>query len=83
VAEAAAVGALGPRPDAIFASSPPLPVGIPGALAARRYRCSWVFDVRDLWPEAAVSFAEDNVRERQVARLEKVLERVAQRGPTA
>lgn len=58
VLEAAAVGAIGRRPDVIFASSPPLPVGIPGALAALRYARPWVFDVRDLWPEAAVSMGE-------------------------
>ncbi len=58
VLEAAAVGALVRRPDVVFASSPPLPVGVPGALVARRHRCPWVFDVRDLWPEAAVSMGE-------------------------
>lgn len=55
VAAALAVGMATSRPDVIFASSPPLPVGIPPLAAAIRHRCPWVLDVRDLWPEAAVA----------------------------
>ena len=58
VASAAAVGLTGARPQAVFASSPPLPVGIPALLTARRHRCPFVLDVRDLWPEAAVAMGE-------------------------
>ncbi len=57
-AMAAAVGGAGPRPDVILASSPPLPVGVAAAIAARRHRVPWVLDVRDLWPEAAVRIGE-------------------------
>jgi glycosyltransferase involved in cell wall biosynthesis len=74
VAEAAVVGSLGPRPDVVFASSPPLPVGIPGAVAARRFRRPLVFDVRDLWPEAAVAMGELTN-----PRLVGVLDRLARR----
>ena len=58
VAGAAAVGMGARRPQVIFASSPPLPVGVPAAVCARRHRVPWVFDVRDLWPEAAVAMGE-------------------------
>lgn len=40
--------------DVVFASSTPLTVGIPGWLAARRRRVPFVFEVRDLWPEAPI-----------------------------
>jgi glycosyltransferase involved in cell wall biosynthesis len=44
-----------PRPDVLFVSSPPLPIGL-GALVARGLsRVPMVFEVRDLWPQAAVS----------------------------
>lgn len=52
------VGALKRRPDVILASSPPLSVGVVGALLAVRYRAPLVFDVRDLWPEVAVALGE-------------------------
>lgn len=45
------------RPDVIVATSPPLITALPGAVAARaRFRSvPWVFEVRDLWPESAVT----------------------------
>lgn len=58
VAGATVVGLAAKRPDAIFASSPPLPDAIPAAVAAARHRCPWVLDVRDLWPEAAVAMGQ-------------------------
>ena len=48
-------GALLPRPDVIWVSSPPLSIGAVGSALARRFRRPWVFEVRDLWPESAVS----------------------------
>ncbi len=48
------------RPDVIFVSSPPLPAAAAAAAAAKRHRVPWVFDVRDLWPEAAVVLGELN-----------------------
>ncbi len=46
-------GALTRRPDVVFASSPPLSVGLVGEAVAARHRVPWVFDVRDLWPMVA------------------------------
>jgi len=40
------------RHDVVFATSTPLTVGIPGWLAAALRRTPFVFEVRDLWPEA-------------------------------
>jgi colanic acid biosynthesis glycosyl transferase WcaI len=44
-----------PRPDVIWASSPPLPVGTLGELLSLRFGRPWILEVRDLWPESAVS----------------------------
>ncbi|MFL5960997.1 MAG: glycosyltransferase family 4 protein [Gaiellaceae bacterium] len=44
-----------PRPDTVLVSSPPLPVGALGPLLARRFACPWLLEVRDVWPESAVS----------------------------
>ena len=45
------------RPDVIVATSPPLVVAVPAWVAARvRFRrVPWVFEIRDLWPESAVT----------------------------
>lgn len=43
------------KPDVVIASSPALTAAIPGMMAASRYRCPFVFEVRDLWPESAVT----------------------------
>ena len=52
---AATVAALrGPRPDVVFATSPPLTIALPAIAAARRWRVPLVFEVRDLWPEAPI-----------------------------
>jgi glycosyltransferase involved in cell wall biosynthesis len=72
---ASALSALLPRPDVILASSPPLPVGAAGAFAAMRHHVRWVFDVRDLWPDAAVAAGElsDGRMLRSAAWLERRL----------
>ncbi|MHB8872431.1 MAG: glycosyltransferase family 4 protein [Myxococcaceae bacterium] len=45
------------RPDVVIATSPPLIAVIPGWVAARvrRQRAPWIFEMRDLWPESAVT----------------------------
>jgi glycosyltransferase involved in cell wall biosynthesis len=43
------------RPDVVLATSPPLTVAITGWLASRWFRVPLVFEVRDLWPESAVT----------------------------
>jgi putative colanic acid biosynthesis glycosyltransferase WcaI len=55
-AGAAAARALTlPRPDVVLVSSPPLPVAGLGPVLARRFRCPWILEVRDIWPESAAS----------------------------
>jgi glycosyltransferase involved in cell wall biosynthesis len=51
---AAHVGRKFDRPDVVFATHTPLPVGLAGAALARHFRVPFVFEVRDLWPEGLV-----------------------------
>jgi glycosyltransferase involved in cell wall biosynthesis len=46
-----------PPPDIVIATSPPLIATIPGWVAARvsRHPVPWIFEVRDLWPESAIT----------------------------
>jgi glycosyltransferase involved in cell wall biosynthesis len=74
-AAAAIRGATLTRPDLIWASSPPLPVGTLGELLSRRFRRPWVLEVRDLWPESAVSVGWL----REETRLYRALDRAARR----
>jgi glycosyltransferase involved in cell wall biosynthesis len=57
-ASATVAGALRRRPDVVLASSPPLSVGAVGLTLARLHRAPLVLDIRDLWPEIAVSLGE-------------------------
>lgn len=45
------------RPDVVIATSPPLVAVIPGWVAARVSvsPVPWIFEIRDLWPESAVT----------------------------
>ncbi len=69
------------RPAVILASSPPLSVGAAAAMLARRWRVPWVFDVRDLWPEAAVVLGE--LRGRRAIAAAEHLERALYRSAAA
>jgi colanic acid biosynthesis glycosyl transferase WcaI len=60
------------RPDVILVSSPPLTVAPLGPALARRFRCPWILEVRDIWPESAVSVGwlrEDSLAYRLLERL--------------
>ncbi|HWQ23591.1 MAG TPA: glycosyltransferase family 4 protein [Gaiellaceae bacterium] len=50
--------ALGPRlcarPELLWVESPPLFIGLAARVLTRRWRCPYVFNVSDLWPESAV-----------------------------
>jgi glycosyltransferase involved in cell wall biosynthesis len=41
--------------DVVIGSSPPLPIILPAWLLARRKGAALVFEVRDLWPESAIT----------------------------
>lgn len=46
------------RYDMVFATSPPLFVGVSGYILSKLKRAYFVFDIRDLWPAAAVALGE-------------------------
>jgi glycosyltransferase involved in cell wall biosynthesis len=52
LASAVLRGAWLSRPDVVIGTSPQLLVGVAGYALARRFRCPFVFEVRDLWPES-------------------------------
>ena len=72
-AMATVVGSALRRPDVVLASSPPLPAAAAAAVVASRHRVPWVFDVRDLWPEAAIILGE--LPDGRLARIAERLER--------
>lgn len=61
------------RVDVVFATSPPLPVGLVGWIVARVRRARFVLDIRDLWPAAAEALGE--LRKPSLVRLAVMLER--------
>ncbi|MFQ6034982.1 MAG: glycosyltransferase family 4 protein [Sedimentisphaerales bacterium] len=52
---AAHVGKLLNKPDVIFATHTPLPIGLAGAALSRHFKVPFVFEVRDSWPDALVN----------------------------
>lgn len=52
---AARVGKKIPRPDVILATHTPLTVGLAGLELSRYFGVPFVFEVRDIWPEALVN----------------------------
>lgn len=67
--------------DVVFATSPPLPVGLIGWVLARVRRARFVLDIRDLWPAAAQALGELErpALLRAAERLERFLYRHADR----
>jgi glycosyltransferase involved in cell wall biosynthesis len=64
------------RPDIVIATSPPLVAAIPGWIAARvsLKPVPWIFEIRDLWPESAVTtgvLRDNSLLTRLLYRLEK------------
>jgi glycosyltransferase involved in cell wall biosynthesis len=70
---ATAAALRGPRPDVILASSPPLTMALPALAARVRHRAPFVFEVRDLWPEAPIQMGA--LRNRLLRRVARALER--------
>ena len=49
------IGKSLPAPDVVFATHTPLTIGLAGLDLGRYFRVPFVFEVRDLWPEALVN----------------------------
>lgn len=76
-AAAAAYEALRHDCDIVYATSTPLTVALPGAVAARRHRVPMVLEVRDLWPEMPIAIGALTTRYEILAA--RALERFAYR----
>jgi glycosyltransferase involved in cell wall biosynthesis len=48
----------GKKYDVVYATSPPLFVGLAGLIISKTRRIPFVFEVRDLWPESAVELGQ-------------------------
>ena len=70
---AAAAALRRARPDAVLAMSPPLTLGLAGWAAARRFDVPLVFNVQDVFPDAAVGVGA--VRGRRLIAAARRLER--------
>jgi glycosyltransferase involved in cell wall biosynthesis len=70
-----------PRPDVIYATSPPLTMALPALLAGLRHRAPFVFEVRDLWPEAPIQMGA--LRNPLLRAAARALERMAYRRAAA
>lgn len=70
------------RPDVVFASSTPITVALPGLAVSRLKNVPFVFEVQDLWPEAAIQMGAIK-RHGVIATLAKQLERAAYRRAAA
>jgi glycosyltransferase involved in cell wall biosynthesis len=66
-----------PRPDVVYATSPPLTMALPAIAASVRHRVPLVFEVRDLWPEAPIQMGA--LRNPLAQRLARGLERFVYR----
>ena len=52
---AARLGKQLDKPDVVFATHTPLTIGLAGAAVAEHFNVPFVFEVRDLWPDALVN----------------------------
>jgi glycosyltransferase involved in cell wall biosynthesis len=49
------IGKKLPAPDVVFATHTPLTIGLAGLALGRYFKVPFIFEVRDLWPEALVN----------------------------
>ena len=69
------------RADGVIAMSPPLTMGVVGRLVAWSHRCPFVFNIQDVFPDAAV--ATGAVTNRGVIAAASWLERISYRSTDA
>lgn len=74
-------GVFHPRQaDVLLVTSPPLFIGPSGWLLSRWYRCPWVLDIRDIWPDVVVNigaFKRESLFVKSLDRLARFLYRRA------
>jgi glycosyltransferase involved in cell wall biosynthesis len=63
--------------DLVYATSPPLFVGLAGYFISRIKNCKFVFEVRDIWPDAAIVLGQ--LKNRTLIKLSKKIENLCYR----
>jgi len=63
--------------DLVYATSPPLFVGLAGYLISRIKGCRFVFEVRDIWPDAAIVLGQ--LKNKTLIRLSQKIESLCYR----
>ena len=61
--------------DAVYALSPPITLGTAGKIASVRHRCPLVFNVQDIFPDAAIETGV--LRSKFLIRLAKTVEKIS------
>jgi glycosyltransferase involved in cell wall biosynthesis len=77
---ATAAALRGPRPDVVYATSPPLTMALPALVVAGARRVPLVWEVRDLWPEAPIQMGA--LRNPLLRRAARFVERFVYRRAT-
>jgi glycosyltransferase involved in cell wall biosynthesis len=77
---ATAAALRGPRPDVVYATSPPLTMALPALAVATARRVPLVWEVRDLWPEAPIQMGA--LRNPLLRRAARFVERFVYRRAT-
>lgn len=66
------------RPSILWVTSPPLFTSISGYILSKLFRCPFILDIRDIWPDSAVS-AEQISKTGIAYKIGKILERLSYR----
>ena len=61
--------------DVVYALSPPIPLGMAGKVASMRHRCPLIFNVQDIFPDAAIETGV--LRSKLLVRLAKIFEKIS------
>ncbi len=64
----------GRKYDLIYATSPPLPVGLSAYIISKLRQIKFIFEIRDLWPESAIAMGE--LKNRKAIQLSEWIERI-------
>lgn len=80
-ASATVAGRFLPRPDVVYVRHPPLTIGLAAAALSRVWRCPFVYDVQDIWPESALlsGLMTEGAMVRLMRRIERFVYRRAAR----
>lgn len=71
-----ALAKVKPKPDLIFVESPPLTLGVTGYLLGKLWRCPWILNISDLWPDSIFALGamrEDSWAGKSLIKLESFL----------